>query len=224
MLGPAMQALMNTLPPVAQYPLTETETSTCVERIAQALAGPSGVTFDWNINDGLASRVYVHGDDGQTITGLYTATNNGSMRGVVSHGAGSGKFYFEFLVGTVSSWSPAIGVGTAAASISTFVGNDANGWGMLMDARSFTGGAQTAQNAYAAGDIVGVAVDFTAATGSVKFFKNNVAQTTAYINLTLGTLFPMGSMIGDANNPKGRLRLRAANQTYAPPAGYVPWI
>lgn len=185
--------------------------------------GGGGATYDWNPLDGMAGLIYIHGNNGRGITGGYTGVR-GAMRGFASHAASSGKFYFEFLVNVpVTGGSPDIGVGTAAAALTDYVGGNANSWGMFMNGSSAFNGAFLTQATYAAGDIVGVAVDFTAATGSVKFFKNNAAQTNSYTGLTLGTLFPMVSVEAVNTNPSGTLNLRAVDQTYAPPAGYSPW-
>lgn len=179
-----------------------------------------GVTYDWNQLDGMAGLICVHGN-GKSVTSGYTGVR-GAMRGVTSHS--TGKYYFEFLVNVpVTGGSPDIGVGTSTAVLTDYVGGNANSWGMFMNGSSAFNGAFLGQNTYAAGDIVGIAVDFTAATGSVKFFKNNVAQTNAYTGLTLGTLFPMVSMEAVNTNPSGTLNLRAADQTYAPPIGYSSW-
>lgn len=184
--------------------------------------GGTAAAPEWNAQDARMADVNLH-PDGVTITGLYCGSIPGAIRAGASHIAASGKFYFEFLVRTVSGFSPDIGVGTAAASLTAFVGSDAFGWGMLMDGRSFTGGASSVQNTYAATDVVGVAVDFTAATGSIKFFKNNAAQLVAYTGLTLGTMFPMSSWLGDTGSASGTLRLKASEQSFAPPAGYSAW-
>lgn len=190
---------------------------------------PSGTgaiaqNYDWNVDDAWMSGLYVHPTDGKTITGLHNSGVDSAIRGYASHAAASGKFYFEFLVNIVDNHWPITGVGSASAALSGFVGSDANGWGMATTtAVSWHTNATTAQNAYANGDILGVAVDFTAGTGSIKFLKNNAAQLADYTGLTLGTMYPMTSMRGSSANAKGKLRLRAADQTYAPPAGYSPW-
>lgn len=194
-----------------------------VTAAANVAIASGSVTYDWNVDDAWMSGLYVHVTDGQSITGLHNSGADSAIRAYVSHA--TGKFYFEFLVNLVDSHWPITGVGSAAATLGSFVGSDVNGWAMAMTTGvSWHNNATSPQNTYANGDVLGVAVDFTATTGSIKFFKNNVAQTTAYTGLTLGAMFPMTSMRGSANNPKGRLRLRAADQSYSPPAGYSPWV
>lgn len=183
--------------------------------------GGGGVTYDWNQLDGMAGLICVHGN-GKSVTSGYTGVR-GAMRAFNPKSAG--KLYFEFLVNRVDAGgSPDIGVGTSAAPLTDYIGGGALTWGMFMNSQSAHSAAFTAQNPYVAADIVGVAVDFTAATGSIKFYKNNAAQLNAYTGLTLGTMYPMVSMEAVNSNPSGTLNLRAADQTYAPPAGYSSWL
>ncbi len=189
-------------------------------------SGSLAASYDWNVDDAVIAGMFVHPTDGKTISSLYNGSGDTSIRGYASHAAASGKFYFEFLVKAVANTHfPIIGVGTSSADLFSFTGHDANAYGIGMGGSSWTNNATQAQNTYAANDVVGVAIDFTAATGSVKFYKNNVAQTNSYTGLTLGTLFPMVGMRANTASAqaKGVLRLRAADQTYAPPAGYSAW-
>lgn len=187
--------------------------------------GGGGSTNEWNANDAWMANIVLH-PDGVTITSAYNAASDGSIRGGASHAAASGKFYFEFLVGGVTSTHfPIIGIGSATANLHDFPGNDVQGWAIGMGGSAWHNAATVAENVYVAGDIVGVAVDFTAGTGSVNFFKNNVAQTNAYTGLTLGTMFPMCGMRAPtaAAQGKGTLRLKASEQSFAPPGGYSSW-
>jgi hypothetical protein len=188
-----------------------------------------GQSYDWNVDDANIASMFVHPTDGKTISSLYNAAGDGSIRGSASHAAASGKFYFEFLVKAVSSTHfPIVGVATAAHSLFTFVGGDAaagSGYGMGMGGTAWTGNASTGSlSTYAANDVLGVAVDFTAATGSVTFYKNNVSNKV-YGSLSPGTLFPAAGFRANtvSAQSKGILRLRAADQTYAPPAGFSAW-
>lgn len=233
-LGRGVFASRPVTPPVpaggtAFYYATDTTALYVWNGAAWVSAGaPSGTgaiafNYDWNVDDAWMGGLYVHPTDGKTVTGLNNSGADVSIRGYASHAAASGKFYFEWLHNIVDNHWAIVGVGTAAAQLNHYVGFDANGWGIGCAGTSWNNNATQVQNTYAAGDILGVAVDFTAATGSIKFFKNNAAQLVAYTALTLGTMFPMASMRGSANNPKGKLRLRAADQSFSPPAGYSPW-
>jgi hypothetical protein len=186
--------------------------------------GPSGP--EWNANDAWMASFQLH-PDGVTFTGAYNAAGSGSMRAGTSHAAGSGKFYFEFVNGgTASNNSPCIGVGSASADLTFLAGHDANAWTIFMNGTPYHNNSfGTANTVYAIGDIAGIAVDFTAATGSVKFYANNVLQANNFTSLTLGTMFPMAgvSVVTGSVQGKGTLRLKAAEQTYSPPAGYSSW-
>ena len=204
---------------VGQFTVSAEGRLTAAANVTITSSGPPAP--DWNVDDGFASAVFIHPSDGKTVTGLSRPGAYGSTRAFTSRSAG--KLYFEFLVNIADTDSPFIGIGSALAAINGYVGVDLNGWSIGCFGRSWHNGVATAQNPYTGGDIVGIAVDFTAATGSIDFFKNNVAQTAAYTGLTLGTMFPMVGMGSGSGNPKGRLNLRAADQTYAPPAGYSSW-
>lgn len=189
----------------------------------EAPSGGGGtVTPEWDAENAWMSGFNLH-PNGRTITELYTASQRTSIKAATSKS--SGKFYFEFLVGIVSGTHfPIVGVGSATAALNNFVGSDAQGYGIGCSGLSWTNNATTGQNAYVAGDIMGFAIDFTAGTGSVKFFKNNVAQSAQYSSLTLATMFPQASFGGNNTNGKGTLRLASAEQTYTPPAGYSSWL
>lgn len=174
----------------------------------------------WNPTDAYIGQFLVY-PNMRTIVGLNSGASWKSIRSDRSRSAG--KYYFEFKIDLWDgSFSPMIGVGRASAPLTGYVGSDGNGWGMTANGQRYAGGASTAQATYATGDIVGVAVDFTAGTGSVAFYKNNAANG-AYTSLTVGTLFPMASTNGVAGFPRGTLRTRAEQCTYAPPAGYSYW-
>lgn len=187
-----------------------------------AITGGFPTAYEWNTLDGAMINFQVDPTDGRTITGMNSGNAFMSIRAVSSHN--SGKFYFEFLVKQVqTSTGPGIGVGDSTATLTSFCGADTHGWAIYMNGISEHNSVTSPQNTYASGDIVGIAVDFTAVTGSINFYKNNVAQTTAYTGLTLGTMFPMGTMQGNSSWGKGQLRLKASEQTYSPPAGYSSW-
>lgn len=193
-----------------------------------AWATSGGTRYDWNDQDASMTGFYPH-QDGKSNTGMYTVGSDLAIRSITSKAPNSGKFYLEYHLATLNAGSliQLNGVGYAAASLVTFVGNDVSGWGMSCDARSFHGGSSATQAGYAQGDVVGLALDTTNSTGSIKFFKNNAAQTTAYTGLTFSAaLFAMQSMrVGAANQaPKIKLCLRAADQAFSPPVGYSSWL
>lgn len=152
-----------------------------------------------------------------------TGTNWASARTIAGGARSSGKLYFEMKVIAQATFSPLIGVGTSATPLTNYCGNDSTGWGMTCGpsgAALYHGGSGSGQSTYAVGDVCGVAVDFTASTGSIQFYKNNVANGNA-TGLTLGTMYPMVS--AGAPGAIGHLRTRAAQCTYSPPSGFSYW-
>lgn len=181
------------------------------------------VTY-WNENDRRYMNFFIHRDL-LRLSNLYNVSADGLIRSNTSFGAG--KKYFEVFINDVSDTHfPLVGVATAAHSLTTFVGGDATagrGYGIGAGGSAWTGNSATSGLAtYAAGDIVGVAVDFTAATGSVKFYKNNTINQT-YGSLTLGTMFAAASLRGSQTNASCTLRTTAAQCSFSPPAGYSNW-
>lgn len=180
----------------------------------------------WNANDAWLEALFLH-PDLMTVTGGTGAGYSGSIRGTLSHN--SGKFYFEFLCsGIASNNSPCVGVGSSAAGLSTLAGFDANAWTMFMNGTNYHNNVFGAVDTpYVIGDVLGCAVDFTAVTGSVKFYRNGVVQATPYTGLSLGTMYPMLGLsysTGAINQQgKGTLRVTQAQCSYAPPAGYSYW-
>jgi hypothetical protein len=131
--------------------------------------------------------------------GNLTATNSGAVAWSsvrASAGKSSGKWYWE--VTYTGSNRAVIGVGTSSAALSGgFVGADANGIGWYSNGTTYrnnVGG--TVILSFAAGDVLGVALDVDART--VEFYKNGTKQTqAAFTSLPAGTLFPMVSSEGN---------------------------
>jgi hypothetical protein len=191
----------------------------------QPVGGAGGLGYPtWDAQNSRMDGFVLH-PDRLTVTAPTGAGTDRLMLATSSKAAG--KWYFEALVRRVSdSHFPITGIATAAHSQTTFVGGDAaagSGYGMGCAGTSWTGNATTGGlSTYAANDVLGVAVDFTAATGSVTFFKNNVSNKV-YGSLTLGTLFPAVSCRNGAGANSMILRTTAAQCTYAPPAGFSNW-
>lgn len=159
--------------------------------------------------------------DGRTITGQYTASARKMIRAKNSHS--TGKFYFEIVIRLVDSHFPLSGIATSASTFDNFVGSQASSYGYGCAGTAFTNNSGTGSLAtLAAGDILGVAVDFTASTGSVKFYKNNSLAHT-YSSLTLAAAFPATSIGGSNNGESCTIATTAALCTYSPPAGYSNW-
>jgi len=115
-------------------------------------------------------------------------------------GMTSGKWYWEISgTGTYnSSNGPLIGISKASASLSTYPGGDANGWGYYsangLKYTSTTGSSYG--STWTGTDVIGVAFD--ADNGTLTFYKNNTNQGTAFTGLTSGPYFPAMGIYGTA--------------------------
>lgn len=181
--------------------------------------------------------------DSAATSGNYTLSN--SDRTLTATGASfgtasttvsrnSGKYYFEMLV--VASAAPnandmTIGVttGTGANRFPSQIGDSANSWGYVAArGRYYHSSTNDGHSTCANGDVVMVAVDFTA--GALYFGKNgtwndssNPAAGTgaAYTSGVSGTVYPGASVFNI-----GSLTFRgdAASQSYSPPSGFSAWV
>lgn len=141
----------------------------------------------------------------------------------------TGKWYFEFKANVIvgNSWTLIIGFMNASASLSNYVGSDANSFGLQSGGVGYlgSGGAGTPPS-YAQGDVVGVAFD---ADAKLCWFNKNggtwsgnpVAGTTG-CNLagldTGGSLYPSCSIF-DAT-AQGTIDFLNSTQNYTPPTGF----
>lgn len=140
----------------------------------------------------------------------------------------SGMWYFEdtFTSGTFMM----VGIGKSTASLTTWVGGDADGWGYSYDGSIFNNAiAGPTYPTYATGDTVCVAADLT---NGLLWFRLNGAGNwnnsgtadpstgTGGISIGAGTWAPMGSgfdtMVQTA-------RFGAAGFVGAIPSNYRPW-
>ena len=127
-------------------------------------------------------------DGNLRLNNNYTGTPYHSAR--ATFGVPSGKWYWEVVCTTVSGDSPSVGIANASASMTNFLGADANSWVYVLATGAKGNAGNTAQTygaSVASGDIVGVALDMDA--GSIVFYKNNTSQGTAFTGIT-GTIFP----------------------------------
>ena len=170
-------------------------------------------------NDSLVDTPTSYGTDtgaGGSVRGNYCTLNpldnggitlaNGNLDGsrttaswVTARGAigiSSDKWYWEVLC-TASTTGQGLmpGVVNAAGSLSTFVGNNARGYGYNWDANKYNSGTGTSYGAtFTNGDLIGIAFDATA--GSLTFYKNGASQGVAYTGIPVDTYFPAVSMVG----------------------------
>lgn len=161
--------------------------------------------------------------------GNLTATSTASANSIVraTNSRSSGKLYFEVRV-DVTGAGMGIGVVVATSSLSSPLGSDAQSWGYFSSGALQNNASIAAFGAsYTTGNIIGVCVDFS--TGRLWFAKNNVWQGSG--NPAAGTN-PAASGLSGAHFPAVNpftstasvtARFIAAQQTYAPPSGFVAW-
>lgn len=180
--------------------------------VTPASAGATYAT--WNPSDKNAAVGLSNGNLTMTKTG--GVSGFASARSTV--GKSSGKWYWENTVQAAGSWM--IGIAKIGATLTDFIGKDANGWGYYSPSGvKYTNNASGAYGAaYAVGDIIGVALDMTA--GTAEFFKNGVSQGVAYTGLT-GTIYAANTV--NAGTPAGAITTNfgASAFTYVPPSGFT---
>jgi hypothetical protein len=105
-------------------------------------------------------------------------------------GMTTGKWYWENTLGASGNVGRSLGIVNGSASTSTYIGDNANGWGYYTDGRKLFNATGTAYGAtFTNGDTIGVAFDADA--GTLVFYKNGASQGTAFnTGLTSGPYFP----------------------------------
>lgn len=142
--------------------------------------------------------------------------NNGMVRTTIAIPT-SGKWYCEAL--KISYGNLDVGVATARANLSSYIGSDAYGWGYFSaDGVTYNNGVGvgTTGATLTTNDILGVAFDSDA--GTLKFYKNNTLQNTVsgFTPTTVTYFFAAGSASGG-----GILNFGQQPFTYTPPTGYI---
>jgi hypothetical protein len=200
---------------------------------------PAPPSSTWSNGDA-AANLFALSSDGLTVTGS-GSTTWGSVRGNVSHT--TGKYYVEFRAGsTLANGNSANQMMTGLAS-SSFIptnylgsstysyGNIVNYGGLYAGSAGFAGANSLTQTGIAPGDILKLAVDFSA--GKVWLGFNTLwsdgdpavpgsATTATFTPATVGALFPAVALLG-APGPIFTIQPSLASQKYAPPSGFVAW-
>lgn len=183
------------------------------------------VTVTWNPADKDASISLSNANRTATKTG---SPGEVSVRATVGIAATS-KGYFEIRTDTLGNFQ-LIGVGTASATLASFVGSDANGWAYYQDTgEKYHSNSPVAYGASwkTVGDVIGVAFD----NGKVWFAKNGTWQNSgnpaagtgeAFSGIT-GTVYPMLSVQAISPQDSVTARFASADFTQTPPAGFPAW-
>jgi hypothetical protein len=144
-----------------------------------------------------------------------TGNSNTHARGTI--GILSGKWYWE-IVGTSGGDNGLYGIVKQNASLSQYVGGDANGWGYssfgrINDGLYYIYGASFTNN-----DVIGVAFD--ADNGTLTFYKNGISQGQAFSGLTSGPYFPAVSDVGGMNTTTLAINFGQRPFAYTAPSGF----
>lgn len=206
-----------------------------ISSVAMLLGTSSATTYTtWNSADKSASLTLSGGDLVVTRSGASGA--QAAVRGIA--GKSSGKWYFEITYTdiTTDQDDASFGVGNSSASLSGYVGSDANGWGCTKTGA----GSTTPQKAnsgsksnfadtatWADGSVFMVALDISA--GKVWFGVNGTwfgsgnpgsGTNEAYSGLT-GTLYPMVSTARQNDIFTGNFG--TSSFSYSAPSGFTGW-
>jgi hypothetical protein len=132
-------------------------------------------------------------------------------------GVSSGKWYWEILVNS-SATANMVGVANSSATLSQYLGQNANGWGYYSDGQKYNNGSGSNYGAsFTTNDIIGVALDMAA--GTLVFYKNNSSQGTAFSGLS-GTLFPAVSDASSASSANLICNFGQSPFAYTAPTGF----
>ncbi len=161
----------------------------------------------WNPLDKNANLALSNGN----LTATSGVNNNyKSIRSTVS--VTSGKWYWEYVFAGAVRMS---GVANSSASLSNFIGSDADGWGYFQDGDKYNNGSGSAYGASYTTETIGIALDMDG--GSVTMYKDNVSQGTMFTGIT-GTIFAAMSI--DTNGTAMTANFGATALTYSPPGGF----
>jgi hypothetical protein len=184
----------------------------------------SGAYSGWNPSD-KAGTVTLSASD-YVATG--TIASAGNVRSVKSRN--SGKWYVEFVATNFAS-TQGMGFATASASLSTYLGGDANGWCLWgnysADLRRYTNNAFVthAGRTMATSEVFGMNIDLDAgrawwSEGATVISGDPAAGTGPMATFTGGTtIFLAASPF--SNNSAWRVRTDPAEHSHSPQSGFT---
>lgn len=174
-------------------------------------ATASLIPTTWNPADKGSACVLSNGN----LTGTAPAIN-GSVRSIFS--TSSGKWYWEITT-TSTTYSPGIGIGTAAASLANYPGSSSGAWAWFGNkGKKYTGGVSATYGTAGsiATSVIGVALDMTA--GTITLYKNGVSLGVMYSGIS-GDIYALcGGNASVASDWTANFGATAF--AYSPPAGH----
>jgi hypothetical protein len=170
-----------------------------------------------------AEKIFIDGGDGDNLRSTRATygiphTESGYFEAHIDFGAIPGLRHIV------------LGVGRATASVYSYPGGDADGWGYFQDTGTkYTSGSAAAYGSgYGTNDVIGVAFK----NGKLWFAKNNTWQNSgdpaadtgeAFSGIT-GTISPMACVATiSSGNQAITARFKSSDFTYSPPSGFDPW-
>ena len=132
----------------------------------------------------------------------------------------SGKWYVEYVIGTFADINGYVGpVGASQTGGPSYVLGH-----VMQNASGVIDGGGTGSNgsSWTTGDIIGVALDMSGASGcTCSYYKNGVANGSRTETTT--TARKMGFYCANTGTHVATIRTTTAEFSYSPPSGYLPW-
>jgi len=179
-----------------------------------------GINVTWDPGNKGANISLSNGnlDASNTTAGFQSARS--------SIGKTSGKCYAEVTVTASTATNIIIGFLNQTASLSTYVGNSANGRGLQNNGSNYVNGWTAGSAGGSYGNVViGLAFDlgtgngFIAVSNTWQGSSNPVTQTNPWVTGLSATVY-IGGSLGTTGNTV-RLGTRTSQFTYSPPSGYT---
>lgn len=216
--------------------LTATDVQAAIDELAAGGGGSGWASRDQSMFDnwtggGLTTVTWTNTNKTGENTG---GVNAHQFYSLLSFGGDGGKYYFEVVADTVNG-NLGIGVTSRATAMlvrtpsKIYAGSTSDSFAYWHNGTTYTNSSSTGGfNTFAAGDIIGVAVDN--ATGEIWWAKNGTwegsgdpatgtnARYTDTANLTRQLHVHVSPK---ASNAKATLHGKASELTYSPPAGFI---
>lgn len=188
---------------------------------AKRAAAASEQTVTWNPSDKDADVTLSESDRLAGFGGV------GSVRATLSRS--TGKYYFE-IVCPVFAGNARIGFCDSGYSLATYPGNAANSVGCYTTGNAASGWtkATAGSTSWAAGDVIGFAIDlgagyaWQAVNNTWAASGNPAAGTTPWITGIASAVYPLTGSAGSTSTT-ARIYASTSELTYSPPAGFSVW-
>ncbi|WP_109073515.1 MULTISPECIES: SPRY domain-containing protein [unclassified Azospirillum] len=189
-------------------------------RLMMAASAAAFSATTWNPSDKNASITLSNGN----LTASTSSASAISVRSTTI--TGTGKYYWEVSI-DAGVGDHEIGAGTTSATLSSFLGADANGWGYGLDGRKYNSNAGSSYgSSFTVGDIVGIALDTV--NGKIWFSKNGVWQasgdpaagTNPAFSSVSSAAIPMMSEGSGGTSHSATARFSQSSWAFAAPTGF----